>query len=198
MGDRPTLDEYVASLGRLTAHVDPNTPTEASAVIHQAADSLAALDEVTIDSLTSWVADHASNADVLGLAVGLGLEKLKMTLKDHFDTSGYMTLARDRPGDLIAMLDDQYDLVRQINTQRGKQFSFGDVLVARAGSRVTAARAGQAGRALEDSIEDIAKGLGLKYETRNPIYRSERANGALRSRSSLESGRPDRSSGEGV
>lgn len=58
------------------------------------------------------------------------------------------------------------DLVRQISTQRDKRFSFGDVLVARAGSRVTAARAGQAGRALEDSIEDIAKGLGLAYETR--------------------------------
>ena len=38
--NRPTLSEYVASLGRLTAHVDPNTPTEASTVVHQAADSL--------------------------------------------------------------------------------------------------------------------------------------------------------------
>jgi len=167
---RPTLDEYVASLGRLTAHVDPNMPTAASVAIHQAADSLAALDDINIESLTAWAAGNARHADVLGLAVGLGLEKLRMALKDSFDTSGFTTLARERSGELVTWLDNEYDLIRQIATQRTKQFSFGDVLVARAGSRVTASRAGQAGRALEDNIEDIAKGLGLDYETRTRFF----------------------------
>jgi hypothetical protein len=164
--DQPTLAEYVASLGRLTFHVDPNEATPSSDVIHEAADSLAALATVDRESLTDWAATHPRNADVLGLAVGVGLEKLKMALKHAFDSSGYYTLARDRPAELIAWLDDEYDLVRQIEAQRSRQFSFGDVLVARAGSRVTASRAGQAGRSLEDSIEAIAKDLGLSYELR--------------------------------
>ena len=164
--DRPTFDDYVATLGRLTAHVDPTAVTQASTAIKEAADSLAALTEVNIDSLTVWASEHPRQADVLGLAVGLGLEKLKMTLKHHFNTSGWYTLAKDRPAQLIRMLDEEYDLVRQVATQRGKLYNFGDVLVARAGGRVTATRAGKSGRSLEDTIEAIAKDLNLAYETR--------------------------------
>ncbi|MEO6702311.1 MAG: hypothetical protein ABI140_01220 [Jatrophihabitantaceae bacterium] len=164
--NRPTLEQYVASLSRLTMHVDPNAPTEASNSIHAAASSLSALPTVDLKTLTEWARAHYQNADILGLAVGVGLEKLKMALKDSFDTSGYITLAKERANEFVAWLDDEYDLVRQVKEQRDKQFSFGDVLVARAGSRVTASRAGRAGRDLEDRIEAIASDLGLAYETR--------------------------------
>ncbi|HEU5269826.1 MAG TPA: hypothetical protein VFU36_07870 [Jatrophihabitans sp.] len=141
-------------------------PTEASETIRSAAASLAELPTIDRDSLARWATEHHRNADVLGLAVGVGIEKLKNALKSAFDTSGYSTLARTQATDLIAWLDDEYDLVRQLNAHLRGQFSFGDILVARAGSRVTAVRAGQAGRDLEDSIEAIAKGLGLSYELR--------------------------------
>lgn len=164
--NRPTLEDYVASLSRLTWHVDPNEPTQTSRAIHAAAASLVDLESVGRATLTAWVAEHYRNSDVLALTVGVGLEKLKMALKDAFGTSGFVTLAKQRPADYVAWLDDEYDLVGQINAQRNREFSFGDVLVARAGSRVTAARAGQAGRQLEDRIEAIASELGLSYETR--------------------------------
>lgn len=166
MVDLPTLDEYVASLARLTPHVDPNEPTDASETIHAAARSLVDLGKIDRQTLAAWAEEHHRNADVLALAVGVGLEKLKMALKDVFDTSGFPTLAKERPADYVAWLDDEYDLVRQVTAQRNREFSFGDVLVARAGSRVTAARAGQAGRYLDDRIEAIASDLGLTYETR--------------------------------
>jgi hypothetical protein len=98
---------------------------------------------------------------VLGLAVGLSQEKLKNTLKDRFDTSGWVTLARRRSADLIAMLDEEFDLVRLIEAQRHRVFKFGDVLVARGGGRQSAGRAGLAGRGIEDEIERIAQELGL-------------------------------------
>jgi hypothetical protein len=50
--------------------------------------------------------------------------------------------------------------------QRNRPYDFGDVLVARAGTRLTAARAGVSGRRVEDEIEAIATNLGLPCETR--------------------------------
>lgn len=96
----------------------------------------------------------------------MGQEKLKNSLKDQFDTSGWLTLARERPEELISWLDTDYDLLRLLTVQRARQYDLGDVLVARAGSRVTATQAGRSGRKIEDEIEAIAADLGLAYETR--------------------------------
>jgi hypothetical protein len=94
-----SFDEYVGSLGRLTAHVDPTSASADAADIKDAAGSLAALDEITTTTLTTWATDHPAWVNVLGLAVGLSQEKLKNTLKHHFGTSGWITLARERPSD---------------------------------------------------------------------------------------------------
>jgi hypothetical protein len=109
---------------------------------------------------------HPAWVNVLGLAVGLSQEKLKNTLKHHFDTSGWVTLAKRHPGDLVAMLDRDFDLMRLLVVQRRRKHDFGDVLVARGGTRGTATRAGQAGRKVEDEIEAIAKDLGLPCQPR--------------------------------
>ena len=53
-----------------------------------------------------------------------------------------------------------------LTVQVGREYGFGDVLVARAGTRVTATRAGASGRKVEDEIEAIAAGLDLTYRTR--------------------------------
>jgi len=164
--ERPSFDEYLATLGHLTAHVDPTATTPLSVAIKTAAESLSALEDVSATTLAAWAQEHAEHAGALGLAVGLGLEKFRMTLRHHFGTSGWVTLARHRPVELIGMLDQHYDLVRQLAIQRRKTYDFGDILVARAGGRVTATRASKSGRRLEDAIEAIARELGLAYETR--------------------------------
>jgi hypothetical protein len=100
----PSFEEYVSSLGRSTAPVDPTAPSAKASDIKDAAHGLSALVDVSINSLASWVADHPKWVPVLGLAVGLSQEKLKNTLKDHFDSSGWQTLARKRVNELITML----------------------------------------------------------------------------------------------
>jgi hypothetical protein len=162
----PTFDEYISSLGRLTAHVDPTAPSAGAAEIKDAASSLARLSEISVNSLSLWVDLHPHWVPALGLAVGLSQEKLKNILKNHFDTQSWRKVARESSRDLVRMLDNEYDVVRLVTVQRGQRFTFGDILVARAGTRSTATRAGASGRRVENEIEAIAKDLHLRYETR--------------------------------
>jgi hypothetical protein len=164
--DIPSFTEYLASLGRLTAHADPTAASPGAAEIKAAAASLAVLDEVTADTLATWAGAHPAWVNALGLAVGLSQEKLKNTLKHHFGTSGWVILARERPGDLVRMLETEFDLVRLIEVQRNRSYDFGDILIARAGTRQTATAAGASGRKVEDEIEAIAMDLGLPCQTR--------------------------------
>lgn len=166
MSDPISFDEYLSTLGRLTGHVDPTASTPEAEAIKSAAQSLAELPTVDLASLTTWAAVNAEAVPVLGLAVGLGQEKLKNALKDEFDTSGWVKLARSRADELVGWLDRDYDLLRMLTVQRRRPYDFGDLLVARAGSRVTATRAGQSGRKVEDEIEAIALDLGLTYQAR--------------------------------
>lgn len=162
----PTFEEYLSKLGRLSAHIDPTASTPEAEDIKEAADNLTGLTEINIDSLSAWVKDNPSWTPVLGIAVGLSQEKLKNSLRDEFNTSGWLTLARSRSEELIEWLDRKFDLLRLLIIQRERDYSFGDVLVARAGSRVTATQAGVSGRKIEDEIEAIARDLGLEYQVR--------------------------------
>ncbi|MGQ0778185.1 MAG: hypothetical protein ACT4NY_27880 [Pseudonocardiales bacterium] len=161
----PTFEASVASLGRLTPHVDPTLETPETEQIRAAAQSLADLAEISRESLAAGALARPNDVPVLGLVVGLSQEKLKNTLKDRFDTSGWVTLARQRSDDLIVMFDEEFDLVRLIEAQRHQVFKFGDVLVARGSGRQSASRAGLAGRSVEDEIERIAQDLGLTTAT---------------------------------
>jgi len=162
----PSFDEYLESLGRLTAHADPTVVTPNTLEITGDTATLGLLPEVTVETLARWVSERPSRARILGLAVGLSQEKLKNTLKHHLGTTGWVTLARERPHDLVTMLDENYDLVRLVKVQRARVYDFGDILVARAGTRQTATAGAASGRKLEDEIEVIARNLGLPYQTR--------------------------------
>ena len=167
MSDPVPFDDYLASLGRLTAHVDPTASTPEAENIREAVRSLDDVAEVSTESIAEWAAAHPDWVSVLGLVVGLSQEKLKNTLRDKFDTSGFVTLARTRPAELIAMLDEDFDLLRLLRVQMRREYGFADVLVARAGSRVTAFGSQASGRKVEDEIEAIAEDLGLSWVARS-------------------------------
>ncbi|HTZ45060.1 MAG TPA: hypothetical protein VMB79_14465 [Jatrophihabitans sp.] len=162
----PSFEQYLASLGRLSVHVDPTAGTAEAAAIQRAAESLDGLDEISIDSLTDWVRWHPRDVPVLGLTVGLSLEGLRNAMTDRLGTAGWVSLATADPAAIVRMLDEDFDLIRSLATQRRRAYTFGDVLVARGSTRHTAKKAGRSGRSVEDRIEAIAGGLGLDYETR--------------------------------
>jgi hypothetical protein len=166
MTDAVPFDDYVGTLGGLSAHIDPLAPSPETDEIRAAAASLAALSTVTRESLATWATSHPRDVPVLGLLVGLGQEKLKNALKHKFDTSGWILLARDRACELIEWMDDTYFLVSQANAQLHQLYGIADVLVARAGTRAAATAASRQGRDVEDEIEAVAMALALPYETR--------------------------------
>lgn len=167
MSDAIPFDAYVATLGRLSGHIDPTASTPEAVTIQTAVKSLADLPVIDLESVAAWAQTHPHDVPVLGLAVGLTQEKLKNNLVDAFETAGWVTLARKRSGELVEWLDTDYDLLRLLRTQRDGVYDFADILVARAGSRASATRAGASGRKIEDEIEAIAAGLGLSYVTRS-------------------------------
>lgn len=162
----PAFDELVDSLSQMTSYVEPGVPTVEKHEVKLAARSLASLEQITIESLAQWVNEHPAWGSVLGLAVGLSQEKLKNTLKSQLGSASWSKLARTNPKQLISKLDESFGLVRQVEEQRHRSYDFGDVLVARAGTRKNAVDGAVSGRKLEDQIEEIARDLGLPYETR--------------------------------
>ena len=168
MGERqiPSFSEYLGSLSRMSEHIDPTLDTALTLELRDAARDLTALVTVDAPVLATWIRVYPDRVPVLGLAVGLTQEKLKNNLTSRFGTASWKALARDRSQELIAYLDEEFDLVDLLNRQRHRSYGFADVIVARAGTRALAVRAGSAGRRLEDEIEAVARDLGLEAQTR--------------------------------
>lgn len=162
----PSFEEYLNSLSDLATVNDPTLLTAEGAALKVAADAITGLPDLSGPTLAALIRTHPEFVPALGLAVGLSREGLKNTLRHHLGTTGHVSLARERPDLIISMLDAEYDLLRLVEKQRGAAYDFGDLLVARAGTRTTAANAGQRGRRIEDEIEAVARDLGLPYETR--------------------------------
>lgn len=167
----PTFDEYVASLGEPAKTQDPTVETAHGVAISTAGTSLEKLETVTPEVLVDWLASRPKGQEepsvlALGLTVGLSKEKMINHLRHALGTAGYVILAKERPHELVAYLEDGFGLVRLLDAQRRKVYAFSDMLVERSGSRTTAKRAGKAGRSLEDEIEAAATALGLPYVLR--------------------------------
>lgn len=162
----PTYDEYVATLSRVTAYIDPTLETPDSLAIKAAASSLSELQVRDINTVAAWIAEYPTSVPVLGLVVGLSQEKLKNTLRQHLGSSSWTRLARENPVRIAELLNSEFALLSSLEAQCERTYSFGDLLVARAGTRVLATSATTAGRMVEDKIEATAVALGLTYATR--------------------------------
>jgi hypothetical protein len=103
---------------------------------------------------------------ILASIAGLSHEQLKNVMRHRLGTSGWLTLARDNPQSVIGILDTHYGLSGRIEEERGRSWSYDDILFERVESRSRAGRAIGRGRDLEDEAEEIVKSLGLPYALR--------------------------------
>ena len=160
-----TFEEYLATVSPVRG-APSATETEEHAEIRAAVEEISKLHRVTATSLGRLVSTNPHVVPALGLAVGLSREALRNHLKHRFDTSGWISLARQRPEALISMLDKDFGLIETVRSDRRRSFEYADVLIARSGGRQTAGRAIAGGRFVEDAIEGIARSLGLPHELR--------------------------------
>ena len=167
MSDAGEFDDYLSTLGRLTAHVDPTASTPDAEKIVDAVETLTEVLDTDLTGLAVWARDHADEDSILRLAVGLSQEKLRNNLRHEFGTSSWQKVARTQPYELVSWMDREFDLVRMLRVQMARTYTFADILVARSGTRATATRAGASGSHIEDEIEAIARDLGLPYVTRS-------------------------------
>ena len=161
-----SFDDYLGNLTQLTEIVDPTLDTPESQEIRDAGDAIDSLTIVDKQNLAELLQGNPHWFRAFGLAVGLSQEKLKMTLRRHLGSSGWITKAKADPGELVDLLDTHYNLVELLEAQRNRSYSFGEMLVERAGSRRTAQGAANAGKLLEDALEEAANEVGLDYELR--------------------------------
>lgn len=160
------FSDYLDSLGQLAARIDPTASTPAVEEIREAVLTLEALSRIDETSVLGWAQDHPMQVYVLGLVVGIGREKMKNQVAHWFGTGSWARATREHGAELIRRLDEDYDLLSLLDAQRGRLYTFADVLVARAGTRSTAASAGVSGRKIEDELERIAQDLHLPYQMR--------------------------------
>ena len=161
----PPFEDFLKSLQQLTARPPPATP-EMRQPYEEAAHALQSLPMVDREALGKIIAERPDFVPILGSICGLSQEQLKNVFRHRLGTSGWISLARNRPDEVIAFLDDEYELVDQVDAERARAWSYGDVLFERAASRSRAGRAIGRGRDLEDEVEALVTSLGLPFELR--------------------------------
>ncbi len=107
---------------------------------------------------------------VYAAAAGLSQERFKTWLTAHFNTAGWVTLGRDRAEDLVAALDDDFDLLALLEAQAARSWTWADVLARTMAPRQRAGTSVQQGRDLVDAVEARVNALGLKYEPRTRFH----------------------------
>ena len=161
----PSFEDLVASLTKLggAVAVDPRA-------IADFRGRVAALMSITLSRkmLAGAIKRDPELVPILGLVVGLSQEALKNTFRVRFGTAAWTQLAKQRPGDVVAFLDDEFGVTQRLAQDRTANWQYVDILLERAGPRGGAGRAIVRGRAVEDAVELLVGkgGLNLPYKLR--------------------------------
>lgn len=159
------FDDFLKSLTDLggVSRQDPALRDQ----MRQLVSDLRKLGGISRESLSRFIAANPHAFPAIVSCVGLGQEQTKNQLKYRFGTSGWTTLARERPEALIQEFDETYGLVEQVRKQLATRWTFADILAERSlWSRKTASRAVTQGRGVENEVEDLVKRLGFNYQMR--------------------------------
>jgi len=159
--DFEAYHDTLAPIG-VTAKVDPVMAAELQAVARE----IQGLRFVDRKSLTALVERLPDAVPALGLTVGLGLEQLRGFLRHRFGTESWGKAVKQDAAALVAAMDAEYGLVEHVTAQRNRNWTFADVLVARASSRSRATAGMGRGRRVEDQVEAVVTSLGLPCDMR--------------------------------
>lgn len=161
----PTFEEYVATLSAVAPQAAAREP-EASELCVQATASISSLATIDRSNLAELIASEPEFLPVLAAVAGLSQERFKTWLQSNFGTAGWITLGRQRPADLVELMDEQFELVVLLVEQSRREWTWADVLARGMSSRQRAGSAIAQGRALEDEVEAVIRALDLEFKAR--------------------------------
>lgn len=168
--DKPPFNVFFESLQEVGADAEEPTPGTADPLREgavRAEQVLRALGTVTRENLASTVAQHPWIVPFLASCVGSGAEQLRRQLRAGLGSAGWIRLARHRSTEVVEFLDNRFGLVRILNEELQKQWSFADILEERVGAtRRRASRSQRRGRRLEDEVSRVLCDLRLSHEMR--------------------------------
>lgn len=159
------LHEYVGMLSQIgdpITAIDPELDTSVRRFVGE----LEQLTEVSRASLAWLISQDPDFVVHLASMVGLSQERLKRQLQVLTGSAAWVTRSREAPEGLIAALDDQFAVVDRVVASLSRDYTLADVLIARAASRSTAGSSIDAGRYLEDLVQEVIEVLGLPFEAR--------------------------------
>jgi hypothetical protein len=160
-----SFQEYLKSL----APVDP-TPVVADPALLElcvaTTASLAALDQIDQAGVAEMIESDPDSARVLATVVGLSQERFKGWLTSRFGTAGWKKLGKARANELVAAMNDDYDLLNLLIEHSTREWTWADVLARGMAPTHRAGSAVRQGRDLEDQVEDVIKKVGLSFSAR--------------------------------
>lgn len=158
-----SVEELISSLSNLE-RIEPRQDLEMANRIQNLLDELSPLKNLNSEILIRFLSEHPDAVPLLAMSCGLGQEQLKNQLKFKFNTSSWTLLARSKPTELVEYFDTEYSLLKQLNMEMNKKWTFSEVLVERhLWSRKSGSASVGRGREIEDAVELIVRQLGLHY-----------------------------------
>lgn len=163
--DRGPVEVYAE---QLSAIADPIAVVDASAeeLIRRFEMALAQLPTVERDTVVGLFRDEPDFVPLVGAVIGLSQERLIRQLQMGTGSGAWVKRSREEPHTLVDFLDEQFGIIAALDQARQRTYTLADVLMARASRGAGAGDAIDAGRKLEDLVEEVIRNLGLQYDTR--------------------------------
>lgn len=161
------FSDFTSSLSNLH-QILPREDVELHATFSTLVYELRKIGVFSRDTLARFIEKYPDSMPVIATCAGLGQEQLKNQLRLVLNTSGWVSLARKRADEFVAVLDEEFNIVSQLNLELVKSWTFEDVLVERhLWSKSQGASSVGRGRKVEDDVEMIVRDLGLPYVMRS-------------------------------
>jgi hypothetical protein len=161
----PSFESYLTSLTPVSQSA-PGAEPEALEACARATALLVDALPLSREKLSQILSANPEVTAVIAAAANLSQERFKTWLKATFGTAGWITLARERPDDLAAALDESFAIVEELQAQAERQWTWADALARTMAPRQRAGRAVRQGRDLEDAVEVAIASLGLPFAPR--------------------------------
>lgn len=161
----PSFDEYLASLSPVSTFPAGGEPADLD-LCKRATEAIGLLVPLDVGTLAGAVGREPQLLPVLAAVAGLSQERFKTWLNANFDTAGWVTLGRTRAADVIAAMQEQFDILELLRQQSAREWTWADVLAQVMSPRSRAGSAIRQGRRLEDQVEAVINAVPLPFVAR--------------------------------